>query len=359
MKVWLSEVAEEFAGVIHDQRGENVEVTAIRPAGDCGPGDLVFTENEEHARSALAANPSGMVMTEALADELTDLNGAGVLVASNVRLAHALIKQRYGDRDWQDDEVPPVHPSAAVHDSATLGEGSRVSANAVIGAGSVLGARCRVLDGAVIENGATLGEDCIVHPTAVVGYNCRLGDRVDVGAGSVIGSEGYGFAQDSAGRSHRIPQTGSVVIEDDVRMGANNCIDRPPYGVTRIGRGTKIDNLCHIAHGVEVGEDCLLTAMLCVAGSTKIGNRVMTSGQTGMLGHLTVCDDTGFADRAAVVKDITEPGMYAGLPLQPLKDHLKTSAQLKKLGDYSKKLRELERKVKALEAEIGAASSSD
>ena len=106
-------------------------------------------------------------------------------------------------------------------------------------------------------------------------------------------------------------------MEDRVRVGAQTCIDRAAYGVTRIGAGTKIDNLCHIAHSVDVGEDCLLTAMLCVAGSTKIGDRVMTSGQTGILGHLNICDDVILVQRAGVTQDIREPGMYGGTPVQP------------------------------------------
>lgn len=346
----LSDVAGEFAELIQDQRGEDTRVMRIGPAEACGPGDLVFAENRKLAQNALAGQPAGIVIPESLAGLVGTPAGTGVLVSHNVRLVHALVKQRYGDRVWDDDKACRIHPSAIIHTGAKVPASCNVAANVVIGDGVVLGERCRLLEGVIVESGATLGDDCLVHPAAVIGYGCELGHQVEIGAGTVIGSDGYGFAQDSAGRSQRLPQTGTVVIGDRVRIGANNCIDRAAYGATRIGAGTKTDNLCHIAHGVVVGEDCLLTAMFCVAGSTTIGNRVMTSGQTGILGHLTICDDVALVHRAAVLQDIEEPGTYGGLPLQPLQQHMKNSAQLKKLNDLARKLRELENEVKSLKS---------
>jgi len=168
---------------------------------------------------------------------------------------------------------------------------------------------------------------------------------VIVQSNAVIGAEGYGFAQDERGRSHRIPQLGRVVIEDRVSVGAGSCIDRATYGETRIGAGTKLDNLCHIAHNVEIGQDCLLTAAFVVAGSTKIGDRVVASGQVGVLDHLEICDDVFLVHRAGVVDDIDVPGIYAGLPLQPYPSYLKTAAVLRRLSDLREKVRKLERRL--------------
>jgi len=343
---------QEFTQVIRERRGDDTIITGINSVEDCGPGDLVFIEDKKLVQSAVAGHPSGVVLSESLSPRLAASDSTGILISDNVRLAHALIKQRYADREWLDDESERVHPSAIIHRSARIPESCFLGANVVVGQGVVIGQRCRLLAGAIIEHGAILGDDCLIHATAVIGYECRLGDQVEIGPGSIIGSDGYGFAQDKAGKSHRIPQGGTVVIEQRVRIGAHNCIDRAAYGVTRIGAGTKTDNLCHIAHGVDVGEDCLLTAMLCVAGSTKIGNRVMTSGQTGILGHLTICDDVRLAQRAAVTQDIRQPGIYAGLPLQPLKQHLKSAAQLKKLSELASKVRALEGELKALKSEL-------
>ena len=147
----------------------------------------------------------------------------------------------------------------------------------------------------------------------------------------------------SRGKSHPIPQTGNVVLGDRVRVGANCCIDRAAYRTTRIGAGTKLDNLCRIAHNVQIGEDCLLTSMFCVAGSTTIGNRVISSGQTGVLDHVQVCDDVVLVHRAGVTGDIDQPGTYAGLPVQPLKDYLRNTAVVRLLGELRQRLLALER----------------
>jgi len=350
MKIRLSEIAQEFSPVIRERQGDDTVITGINSVENCGPGDLVFVEDKKFVQPAVAGKPSGLVLPESLLSLIGTSDSVGILISDNVRLAHALIKQRYADREWLDDEWERVHPSAIIHPSARVPESCFLGANVVVGQGVVIGHRCRLLAGTVIEHDAILGDDCLIHTAALIGFGCRLGNQVEIGPGSVIGSDGYGFAQDEGGKSHRIPQTGKVEVEDRVRIGANNCIDRAAYGVTRIGAGTKTDNLCHIAHGVEVGEDCLLTAMLCVAGSTKIGKRVMTSGQTGILGHLTICDDVGLALRAAVTQDIKQPGVYAGLPLQPLSQHMKTAAQLKKLSDLASKVRALERELKALKS---------
>ena len=350
MDIRLSEIRQEFTDVIREQRGGDNTITGINSVEDCGPGDLVFVEDKKLIQAAIAGQPAGVVLPENLAPLMGDSGTAGILISDNVRLAHALIKQRYADRQWP-NEAERVHPSAIVHPTAQVPDSCFLGANVVIGHGVVLGERCRLQAGVIIEHDVSLGADCLLHIAALIGCGSQLGNQVEIGPGSVVGSEGYGFAQDKAGKSHRIPQTGNVVLEDRVRIGAHNCIDRAAFGVTRIGAGTKTDNMCHIAHGVEIGEDCLLTAMLCVAGSTKIGNRVMTSGQTGILGHLTICDDVALAQRAAVTQDITQPGLYAGLPLQPLPQHMKTMAQLKKLNDLASKVRALEGELKALKPE--------
>jgi UDP-3-O-[3-hydroxymyristoyl] glucosamine N-acyltransferase len=353
MDIRISALAAEFAQVIEDHQGPDKTIKGISSVEDCGADDLVFVEDKKWLPAVLARQPAGVVLHESLLPLIAAAPAMGVLVASNVRLAHALIKQRYSDRQWPADEWPGVHPSAIIHPSARVPASCVIGPNVVIGKDVVIGERSRLEAGVIIEHGAVLGEDCLILALALIGHHCRLGNDVEIGPGTIIGSEGYGFAQDPAGKSYRIPQTGSVVIEDRVRIGAQNCIDRAAYGVTRIGAGTKTDNLCHIAHGVQIGEDCLLTAMFCVAGSTTIGDRVMASGQTGVLGHLTVCDDVVLAHRAGVTQDIKEPGIYAGLPLQPLDRHIKNAAQLKKLNELASKVRSLEQAIKQLKQSDG------
>jgi UDP-3-O-[3-hydroxymyristoyl] glucosamine N-acyltransferase len=317
VNVLLGQLVEEFQSLgLILQSAELAErcVTGVASVEACRPGDLVFVDDARHLAALAERRPAAVICSPKLRAAATALADVAIVTAPNVRLAHAMIKQRHGSRDFVASGWQGVHPSAVLHDTAIVGDGTVIEPRAVIGRHARIGARCRIMAGAVIENDAQIGDDCIIGPAALIGYGCRLGNQVDVGPGSVIGSEGFGFAQDAQRRSHRIPQTGIVVIGDRVRIGANNCIDRATYGETRIGAGTKFDNLCHVAHNVTIGEDCLLTAMLCVAGSSNIGNRVVASGQTGIIDHIDICDDVVLVHRAGVVKDIAEPGVHASLP---------------------------------------------
>jgi len=335
------------SGLLLEMRGPDIAVARIAAADSCGPGDLVFVDAPEHAVRALERRPAAAVARADLAARLSALT---VLVAANVRLAHAQIGQRWFDRPLRDEGWPRLHPSAVIHETASVPASATVGPNAVVGARAKLGERCVVLAGAIVERDAVLGDGTVVHPNAVVGYACEAGRNVLIKAGAVIGSEGFGFAQDAKRRNHRIPQLGRVVLGDNVVVGAACCIDRATFGETRIGAGTILDNLCHVAHNVRIGEDCILTAMLCVAGSTTIGDRVVTSGMTGILDHLNVCDDAVFVQRAGVGNDVKEPGMYAGSPIQPFRDYTKNVAVFHRLAEMRATVRELEGKVAALEA---------
>lgn len=351
----------ELADIVETCRGAGVilegtvpaacRVTGIAAVQDCGPGDLVFADKPPLLRHVLERKPAVVVAARGLREAL-EAAGSGVvpLYTTNVALAHATIKGAYAARDFAAaDWEGPVHPSAVVHPTATIGADTCLEPRVVIGRNVVIGRRCRIMSGAVIEHDVRIGDDSVIHPNAVVGYGCRLGSEVVIGPGSVIGSEGFGFAQDSKRRSHVIPQTGIVVIGDRVRVGANNTIDRATYAETRIGNGTKFDNLCHVAHNVEIGEDCLLTAMFCIAGSSKVGNRVMASGQTGVIDHMRIADDVVLVHRAGVIKDIEQAGVYAGLPTQPLDEYLRNTAAFRRAADLRRRLGELEKALDAPE----------
>lgn len=336
-------------GLLTAHHGPNNTITAIASVEEGRSGDLVFVDKPAFLPLVLENKPSCVVTTEKLAAGFSGMENLAILIAPNVSLAQALLRQKYVDRCLYSTGWQGVHPSAIIHETATLGEGTMVGPLAVIGANVATGTKCLIMAGCVIEYNAQLGERTILHPNVTVGFSCVLGDDVVVHSGSVIGSEGYGFAQDENRKSHRIPHLGTVVIEDRVRIGANNCIDRAVYSETRIGAGTKLDNLCHVAHNVIIGQDCLLTAGLLVAGSTTLGNRVMASGSTGFINHLNICDDAVFVHRAGVTKDVTEPGLYAGMPLQPMAEYTKNMAAAKKLNEMRLQLRDLEMKVAALE----------
>lgn len=350
MNIALAELLVEcrHAGLSLEYTGEASPVlTGIAALQTCGPGDLVFLDKKEFLPLVLEREPAVVVTTPKLKAALSGVPATTCVVFTpNLALAHALIKQRYAGRDfaaagWEG----PIHPSAVVHPTAIIDPSTQVEPRAVIGRNVRIGRDCRIMAGVVIEHDVTIGDETVVHPAVVVGYGCRIGSQVVLGPGSIIGAEGFGFAQDASRRSHTIPHTGIVVIGDRVRLGANNCIDRATYGETRIGAGTKFDNLCHVAHNVQIGEDCLLTAMFCVAGSSTVGNRVMASGQTGIIDHINICDDVVLVHRAGVVKDIDQPGVHAALPAQPIDVYLKNTAAARDGAALRRRVAEIEKSL--------------
>ncbi|MCB1190354.1 MAG: UDP-3-O-(3-hydroxymyristoyl)glucosamine N-acyltransferase [Leptospiraceae bacterium] len=350
MKKLASEIFFDFkeTGLFLELLGEDTIATNIAPAENCKKGDLVFVDSLKFVDSVAQKQPSIVVTHPDLKEKFLGTKELSVIVCEHTKLAQALLRQKYTDRNFQQSEWDKRHPSAIVHESA------KIKDSVVIGPGVIIGKEVEIRDNSVImantviEHNAIIGENCIIHPNVVIGYNCIIGNEVIIGSSSVVGSEGFGFAQDKNGKSYRIPQIGNVVIEDRVRLGANCCVDRATYQETRIKAGTKFDNLCHVAHNVEIGEDCLLTAGFIVAGSTKIGNRVITSGQTGILDHLVIVDDVILLHRAGVNKSITRPGAYASTPVQPLNDYLKNSVLVQKLGDFRKKINDLEKKIESI-----------
>jgi UDP-3-O-[3-hydroxymyristoyl] glucosamine N-acyltransferase len=193
-----------------------------------------------------------------------------------------------------------------------------------------------------------VGEGCVLHSGVQVRERCRLGNRVVVQNGAVIGSDGFGFARDGEGRYHKFPQVGIVVIEDDVEVGALTAVDRAALGETRIGRGTKLDNLVQIGHSVTIGENTVLAGQVGVAGSTRVGSGVTLAGQVGVAGHLTIGDGAIATAQSGIPGDVEKGAVVSGTPAIENRAWLKSSAVFARLPELQKRLRELERKVESL-----------
>jgi UDP-3-O-[3-hydroxymyristoyl] glucosamine N-acyltransferase len=334
----LSELASKLGvDVVGD---EDLEITGVRPLDTAQAEHLSFLHNPKYVDEARASGAGVILVAD---PEL--LPGRNLLVCPEpyLTLAHALEIFHPVEKP-----APGVHASAVVADDVVLGNGASVgplvsaAAGVTIGGGSVIGAGC------VLGPGVEIGEDCILHPRVVVEEGCRIGDRCIVHSGTVIGSDGYGFATVD-GIHHKVPQVGIVVLENDVELGSNVCVDRAALGETRIGRGTKVDNLVQIAHNVEIGEHCLLVAQVGISGSTHIGHHSVFAGQSGCSGHLRIGSGVVAAARAAVFKDVPDGATVAGAPARPHREWLKANANLQRLDGLREKVKQLEQRLAELE----------
>lgn len=243
-----------------------------------------------------------------------------------------------------------IHPSAVIHSSA------EIHPSAKIGPGCVVDQECKVGSGTVLEAqvflgaGAHIGENCRFHPQVVIREGCRIGNRVILQSGVVIGSCGFGFTTTKEGTHEKQKQYGNVIIEDDVEIGANSTLDRGRFNPTLIKKGTKIDNLVMIAHGVEIGEHNLIIAQSGIAGSSKTGRNVVFAAQSGMAGHLRVGNFAQIAGRGGVLKNIPDGfKQYGGMPAQPLGDHQKNQVLIRNLSKFVNQLKEVKERVEKLE----------
>lgn len=326
-------------------RGDG-EVEVVRVAGieDSGPGDLTFLANPRYARRLAATRASAIIVSPETDTPLPSLLSANPYLA----FARAVELLHPGDRPR-----PGVHPLASVDPTAELGDGVHVGPLAVVGARARVGPGSVLHAHVVLSADAVVGRDCLLHAGAQVREGCRLGDRVVVQNGAVIGADGFGFARDEDGRYHKIPQRGIVVVEDDVEIGALCAVDRAALGQTRIGRGTKIDNLVQIGHSVTIGRDTVLAGQVGIAGSTRVGDRVTLAGQVGVAGHLTIGDGVVATAQSGIPGPVEAGAVVSGYPAIDNRAWLKASAVFARLPELQRRLRELERRLEALEGKPG------
>jgi UDP-3-O-[3-hydroxymyristoyl] glucosamine N-acyltransferase len=322
-----------------------VELRGVGGLDQAGPGDLSFLANPRYAPQLATTRASAVIVKTGQETSLPRL------VAENPYLAFArsvglLLPPR--------SPAPGVDASARVHPSAVLGAGVHVGALAVVGARARIGARSVLHPHVVVYDDAVIGEDCLLHAGVQVRERCRLGDRVVVQNGAVIGADGFGFVRDREGRHQKIPQVGVAVIEDDVEIGALTAVDRASLGETRIGRGSKLDNLVQVGHSVTIGADSILCAQVGVAGSSRLGSNVTLAGQVGVADHATIGDGV-IATAQAGIHSVVEPrAIVSGTPAVENRAWLRSITIFGKLPDLQKRVRELEKKLESLLTGAGA-----
>ena len=242
-----------------------------------------------------------------------------------------------------------IEQPSFIDNSAVIGSDLYLGAFAYIGKNVEIGNNVVIYPNVYLGDNVKIGSNTVLHPGVSIYFGCKIGENCIIHAGTVVGSDGFGFAPNSEGVFQKIPQIGNVIIENNVEIGSNCAIDRATMGSTFIREGVKIDNLCQIAHNVEIGENSALAALVAVAGSAKIGKRVMIGGQAAINGHLSIADDTKIVGQSGVVKTVKEAVTLMGTPAIPLNDFKKSSVGFRKLPFILSKLEELEKKIKDLE----------
>jgi len=334
----LHQIAERVGGrVVGDG---NVKLRAVAPFEQAAADQITFADGPKFLKRLGETHAGAVIVPENF-----QAAGRTLLQSKNPRVAFARTAALLH---------PPAMPPPGIDDRAvigkefTCGDNSSVAAGVIIGDHVSIGNRCVLRPGVVLEDGVQLGDDVLLHPNVTVYSRCIIGRRVIVHAGCVIGSDGYGFAPEGE-RHVKIPQLGIVEIEDDVEIGANCTIDRATFGRTRIGRGTKIDNLVQIAHNVSIGENSLIVAQAGIAGSTRLGKNVILAGQSGIAGHLTIGDRVIVGPMAGVGKSLESGEIVSGAPAFPHRRWLRVQRVVPELPEMKKSLQALEKRLEAME----------
>lgn len=340
MEKTVQDIATYVQGELHGDGA--VVITETRSLDQGAPHAIAFAIGDYV--EAIPNSKVGAVIVEAYVPTVA----IPQIVVDNAKSAFAQVLELFH---------PPVVLPRTIHETAIIGDNVQIGKNVHIGAyaiiqdNAVIGDNVTIYPYTYIGHNARIGADSTCYTGVVVHENCSLGKRVVLRAKAVIGGEGFGFATENGKHTH-IPQVGNVVLEDDVEVGSCSCIDNATMGSTIVRRGTKIDNLVHLGHNVEIGEDCFIIAQVGIAGSTKCGNHVIFAGQTGCTGHITIGDNVTFAGKTGIVGNVPSNGTYAGYPMRPHKEWLKLSAYESRLPDMAKTIKQLQKEVDALKAQL-------
>ena len=327
----LSEIASRLGATLENGNGDT-EIKGVAGIEEADEGYITFVANPKYAAVAKETSASAVIVSEDFPAIAT-----GMLRARNPYLTFARAVELF----YQPPQYPAgVHPTAVISPGAKLGRNAHIGPFVFIDRDAIIGDDAVLLAHVVIYQGAQIGNRFFAHSHAIVREYCRLGDDVVLQNGAVIGADGFGFARDGE-QWHKIVQSGPAVLEDEVEVQANACVDRASIGETRVARGTKIDNLAQVGHGSSVGERTLLCAQVGLAGSTKVGKNVILAGQVGVAGHCTIGDGAIATAQSGIPNDVAPGVMVGGYPAIEQKQWLRSVAVFNKLPELAKAVRRL------------------
>ncbi|PWB76482.1 UDP-3-O-(3-hydroxymyristoyl)glucosamine N-acyltransferase [candidate division GN15 bacterium] len=312
----------------------SIQITGAAPIESAGSSDISFVANPRYAKFVATTGAGALVL-----DMQSDCSRIPVIRHRNPYLIFAkVIDLLYAEPVLVE---PGISPQAIVENGASIADGCAVGALCHVGRGAKIGEGTKLVSSVYVGRDVTIGRNCLIHPGVRILHRTKIGDNVIIHSGAVIGSDGFGFAHSEAGHK-KIRQIGWVEIGSDVEIGANTTIDRGALGPTRIGRGTKIDNLVQIAHNVEIGEHCLIVSQVGISGSTKLGNYVVLAGQVGLVGHIELGAGVQVGAQSGVSHSIPAGEKYFGYPAREIMESKRIEAALRRLPELLKRVKKLE-----------------
>ena len=341
-----SEIAEFVGGELHGD-GE-VEIASVASISDAKRGQIAFFEKHSEMPATQASCvivPAGFTASEAEA-ETRPVGSVCLVAVTHPKLAFAKIAAILHP---QKSHSPEIHPSAVISPSARIGSDVFIGAFASVGDNSQIGDETQLQASAKVGDNVFVGSNCVLHPNVFVEDGCTIGNGVVLHAGVVIGADGFGYVKDDDGDYIKFPQIGTVAIEDNVEIGANSCVDRGALGVTRIGEGTKIDNLVQVGHNVDIGKRCVIAAQTGISGSVVIEDDCVIGGQVGFGDHAHVRSGAVIGSQAGILPGkIVRPGIWWGTPIQPLDELKRQNAHVKGIERLKAEVKELKKKLAAI-----------
>ncbi|MDX6306465.1 MAG: UDP-3-O-[3-hydroxymyristoyl] glucosamine N-acyltransferase [Blastocatellia bacterium] len=338
----VSELATHVGGRVFGDG--NISINRVASLASAGEGDISYVEEEKLFASATDSRASCVLTPSG-----TDVDVPCRIEVKNPKLAFALIAEvLYPPTQRQ----PEIHHTSVLSAGAKTGDDVFIGAFVCLGENSTVGDRTQIRAGAKIGDNVRVGSDCVIHPNVFLEDGVTIGNRVILHAGVVIGADGFGYVRGEMGY-HKFPQIGTVVIEDDVELGAHTCVDRGALGRTRIGRGTKIDNMVHVGHNCDIGERVVIAAQTGISGSVIIEDDCVIGGQVGFGDHIRVLSGAIIGSKAGVLPGkIVRPGVWWGIPIQPLEEYKRLNAHISRLPHIRQELKELADRVRVLEGRL-------
>ncbi len=325
-----------------------IEITGVAPIETAGSKELTSLHNRRYLKFLATTQAAAIIIEPALKDSEYAV-GKNLLLCANTNRAFAMVIAAFAPPDIKYERG--IHPSAIIAPDAEVSHTASIGPLCVVQSGARIGDGTVLMANVYVGHQTTVGANCIFYPGAIVCERCTIGDRVVLHPCSVVGSQGFGF-EPTGGLPRKIPQIGTVVLEDDVEIGACSCVDRARFASTVIKSGTKIDNLCQVAHNVQIGKNCLLAAHTGLAGTVKLGDGVMMGGQSGAADHIEIGDGAILYARTGATKDIPPGAIVSGLPPLPRDEDLKQQVNIRRIPKLLAQIRELEERIVALEAQI-------